>query len=150
MKVSSEGPTKITKTTIDAAWRRRKPDHRLIVRDKECRGLALIINPTTMTWSYAYRPRGIDPATGRRWPNQTITLGNPETHSPDDARAEANRMKGQAAAGSDPAADRKARAEVVRRERSATVARMADAYAVALPRRAKMRGGGVPSPKYVG
>src|SRR5271157_68327 len=126
MKVSSEGPTKITKATIDAAWRRKKADHRLIVRDKECRGLALIVNPTTMTWTYAYRPRGKDAATGRRWPNQTITLGNPETHSPNDARAEANRIKGQAAAGADPAADRKARAEAVRRERSATVARMAE------------------------
>ena len=88
-----------------------KKEHRLIVRDKECRGLALIVNPTTMTWTYAYRPRGKDIATGRRWPNKTITLGNPETHSPDDARAEANRIKGQAAAGADPAADRKARAE---------------------------------------
>jgi len=58
MNVVSEGPTKVTKATIDAAWRRRKPDHRLIVRDKDCRGLALIVNPTTMTWSYAYRPRG--------------------------------------------------------------------------------------------
>src|ERR1039457_2363790 len=105
MQVISEGPTKITKATIDAAWRRRKPDHRLIVRDKDCRGLALIVNPTTMTWSYAYRPRGIDSATGRRWPNQTITLGNPETHSPDDARAEANRLKGQAPAGFDSPAD---------------------------------------------
>jgi len=150
MRVTSEGPTKITKTTIDAAWRRKKPDQRLLVRDKDCRGLALIVNPTTMTWSFAYRPRGSDPTTGRRWPNRSITLGNPETHSPDDARAEANRIKRQAAAGADPAADRKARAEAVRRERSATLTRMAETYAVALPKRAKMRGGGLPSPKYVG
>src|ERR1700678_2582779 len=109
MKVSSEGPTKITKATIDAAWRRKKPDHRLIVRDKDCRGLALIINPTTMTWSYAYRPRGTDLVTGRRWPNRTVTLGNPASHSPDDVRAEANRIKGQAVAGGDPAAEKKAR-----------------------------------------
>ncbi len=95
MRVTSEGPTKITKATIDAAWRRRKPDHRLIVRDKDCRGLALIVNATSMTWSYAYRPRGTDPVTGRRWPNRTVTIGNPATHSPDDARAEANRIKGR-------------------------------------------------------
>ena len=74
----------------------RERDQRLIVRDKDCRGLALIVNPTTMAWGYAYRPRGADPLTGRRWPNRTMTLGNPETHSPDDARAEANRVKGQA------------------------------------------------------
>ena len=82
MRVTSEGPTKITKATIDAAWRRKKPDHRLIVRDKDCRGLALIVNPTTMTWSYAYRPRGTDLVTGRRWPNRTVTLGNPARTRP--------------------------------------------------------------------
>ena len=71
----------------------------LIVRDKDCRGLALIVNVSSMAWSYAYRPRGTDPLTGRRWPNRALTLGNPSTHSPDDARVEANRIKGQAAAG---------------------------------------------------
>ena len=45
MKVSSEGPTKITKATIDAAWRRKKPDHRLIVRDKDCREVCQILAP---------------------------------------------------------------------------------------------------------
>lgn len=149
MRVTSEGPTKITKATIDAAWRRRKPEHRLIVRDKDCRGLALIVNPTVMTWSYAYRPRGADPITGRRWPNRTITLGNPTTHSSDDARAEANRIKGQTAAGADPAADRKAKAETMRRERSATLGRLAETYATVLPTRPKMRGTGNATPGYV-
>src|SRR5271166_2813956 len=115
MRITSEGPIKITKATIEAAWRRKKPDHRLIVRDKDCRGLALIVNPTTMAWSYAYRPRGADPVTGRRWPNRTVTLGNPATHSPEDARAEANRLKGHVASGADPAADRKARATAEQR-----------------------------------
>jgi integrase len=149
MKVSSEGPTKITKATIDAAWRRKKPDHRLIVRDKDCRGLALIINPTTMTWSYAYRPRGTDLVTGRRWPNRTVTLGNPASHSPDDARAEANRIKGQAVAGGDPAAEKKARAADERRKRGSTLQRLLDEYGRILPRRPKMRGTGLPSPEYV-
>ncbi len=149
MRVTSEGPTKITKATIDAAWRRKKPGQRLLLRDKDCRGLALIINSTTMTWSYAYRPRGTDPATGRRWPNQTITLGNPETHSPDDARAAANRIKGQAAAGADPAADRRAKAEALLRDRSATLGRLAETYATVLPARPKMRGTGNASPAYV-
>lgn len=149
MKVSSEGPTKITKATIDAAWRRRLAGQRLIVRDKDCRGLALIVNPTAMAWSYAYRPRGTDPVTGRRWPNRTVTLGNPASHSPDDARAEANRIKGQAAAGADPAAEKKARAEMERRKRGTTLGRLLDGYARALPRRPKMRGAGLPSAAYV-
>jgi integrase len=148
--VTSEGPIKITKATIDAAWRRRKKDHRLIVRDKDCRGLALIMNPSSMRWDYTYRLRGKDPATGRRWPNTSVTIGNPESHSPDDARREANRIKGQAAAGADPAAERKARAEEERRKRGSTLERLAAQYAFALPRRPKMRGGdGLPSPTYV-
>ena len=125
MQVVSEGPTKITKATIDAAWRRRKPDHRLIVRDKDCRGLALIVNATSMAWSYAYRPRGTDPNTGRRWPNRTVSLGNPATHSPDDARAAANRIKGEVVAGADPAVEKKARAEKERRQRGSTLGRLA-------------------------
>ncbi len=149
MRVISEKPTQITKATIDAAWRRRKADQRLIVRDKERRGLALIVNPTGMTWTYAYRPRGTDPLTGRRWPNKTVTLGNPTTHSPDDARTEANRIKGQAAAGADPAAEKKVRAEADRRKRGATLIRLVDEYAHALPKRPKMRGAGLPSPAYV-
>ena len=149
MRVISEDLTKITKGTIDAVWRRRKSDQRLIVRDKDCRGLALIVNPTTMTWSYAYRPRGTDPLKGRRWPNRTITLGNPTTHSPDDARTEANRIKGQAAAGAYPAAEKKARASADQRKRGTTFKRLLDEYKVALPCRPKMRGTGVPSPDYI-
>jgi integrase len=149
MRVISEGPTKITKATIDGAWRRRKADNRLIIRDKDCRGLGLIVSATSMAWSYAYRPRGVDPLTGRRWPNRTITLGNPETHSPDDARSEANRIKGQAAAGGDPAAERRASAAAAQRLRGNTLARLAEQYARALPRRSKMRGSGLPCSAYV-
>jgi integrase len=149
MRVISEGPTKITKATIDGAWRRRKPDNRIIIRDKDCRGLALIVNATSMAWSYAYRSRGTDPLTGHRWPNRTVTLGNPSTHSPDDARIEANKIKGQAATGGDPAAARKAAAEAERRRRGGTLGRLADEYAIALPKRTKMRGGGLPSARYV-
>ena len=149
MHTISEGPTEITKTTIDGVWRRRAAGQRIILRDRDCRGLALIVNQTTMVWSYAYRPRGIDPHSGKRWPNRTVTLGNPETHSPKDARAEANRIKGQAAAGGDPAAEKKARAEAERRQRSNTLLRLVDSYAKALPRRPKMRGAGLPSPAYV-
>jgi len=78
-----------------------------------------------------------------------VTLGNPGSLLVDDARAEANQIKGSAAAGGDPAADRKAKAEADRRKRGATMERLADSYALALPKRAKMRGAGLPSPAYV-
>jgi integrase len=149
MRVTSERPTKITKATVDATWRQRKTDQRAIVRDKECRGLALIVNPTGMTWTFSYRPRGTDPDTGRRWPNRSITLGNPSTHSPDDARAEANRIKGRTAAGEDPSAEKKARAAEEQRKRVAALGRLVQDYGEALPRRQKMRGPGRPSPNYV-
>jgi integrase len=149
MQVISEGPVRITRATIEAAWRRREPDQRLILRDRDCRGLALIINPTTMTWSFAYRPRGTNPLTGQRWPNRAVTLGNPSSLPPDDARAQANTIKGQAAAGADPAAEKKMEAEATRRRRAVTLARLAETYLHSLPKRPKMRGSGAPSPAYV-
>ena len=149
MRVTSEGPLKITKATIDAAWRRRSSDQRLVVRDRECRGLALIVNANSMTWSYAYRPRGIDAATGQRWPNKTITIGNPASHSADHARTEATRLKGQAATGRDPAAERKSRAEEQQRKRGSTIGRLVETYEFFLPKRPKLRGSGLPSTAYV-
>jgi integrase len=149
MRTISEGPTKITKATVESIWRRRKKDDRLIIRDKEARGLALVVNATAMRWEYAYRPRGTDPLTGRRWPNRTVTLGNPETHSPEDARIAANRIKGEAKAGADPAAEKKARAAAQQRQRAATLGRLADEYARALPKRPKLRGAGLPTADYV-
>jgi integrase len=150
MEVRGEGPIKITKATVDAAWRRRTRGVRTMVRDAECRGLALVVNPTGMAWRYDYRPRGLDPRTNKRWPNASVTIGNPTTHSPDDARAEANRFKGRARAGGDPAAERRANAEVSRRARALTLDRLLEEYASAMPRRAKLRGAGLPSPKHVG
>src|SRR5689334_7572356 len=126
MRVVSEGPLRITRATIDGAWKRRAPDTRLIVRDMERRGLALIVNPTAMAWTYAYRPRGLDPSTGKRWPNRTVTLGNPASLSADEARAAANKIKGQATAGADPVAER--RAEVRARSRRKAAGELAEAY----------------------
>ncbi len=149
MQITSES-ARITRSTIEAAWRRRGSDKRLIIRDRECRGLALIVSSTTMRWEFCYRPRGTDGQTGRRWPNRTLTLGNPASASPDDARVAANRLKGVHQTGGDPAAERRARAVAAQRARSATLGRLLEAYEQALPCRPKMRGGsGEPSASYV-
>ncbi len=87
--------------------------------------------------------------TGKRWPNRSVTLGNPSSLSPDNARGETNRIKGRAAAGGDPAAERKAAAEVARRKRGNTLGRLVESYEHALPKRPKMRGAGMPSATYV-
>lgn len=147
-RVVSEGPVRITRTTVDAAWRRRAEGVRIMVRDAECRGLALVVNPTGMTWRFDYRPRGVDAHTGRRWAMQTVTIGNPSTHSPDEARAAANLAKGQAAAGADPAAEKRAAAAAEQRRRALTLGRLLDAYAEVLPGRPKLRGTGLPCERH--
>lgn len=67
MRVLREGPVKITRTTIDNAWRRREQKTRLLIGDFDCRGLALVVNPTGMSWRFDFKPRGIDATTGRRF-----------------------------------------------------------------------------------
>ena len=148
MRVVREGPTRITRTTIDAAWRRRAPESRLVIGDHECRGLALVVNSTAMAWRYDYKPRGLDPITGKRFATRSVTIGNPETHSPDAARTEANRLKGEAKAGKDPAAERKASVASSALKRGRTMGRLVEDYAKALPGRPKLRGAGLVSQKH--
>ena len=128
---SARADQKIIKTTVPAAWKRRAKGQRLILRDKECRGLALVVNPAAMRWEYAYRPRGTDPD-GKRWPNRTVTLGTPDSLSPDAARTEVGKIKGEAMAGRDPVAERKA-AVTARREKAFedafTFGKMVDGWA---------------------
>jgi integrase len=78
-----------------------------------------------------------------------MTIGTPASHSPDDARVAANRIKGKVKAGDDPVAEKKATAAGEQRKRSATVGRLLEAYTRALPSRPKMRGEGVTTPRYI-
>ena len=149
MRVASEGPLRITRATIEKVWRLHKRDERLVVRDSDTPGLALVVNPTGMTWTYSYRPRGTDPRTGKRWSNRSVTIGNPASHDPDAARLEANRLKGEAKTGGDPAEKRKAMLKAEQTKRAATIDRLVEEYEVALPKRRKMRGDGLPSSGYV-
>ena len=149
MQVLREGPVRITKATVEAAWKRRAPARRTVIGDAACRGLALVVNPTGMAWRFDYKPRGTDPTTGKRFPTRSVTIGNPETHSPDAARDAANAVKGQAKAGRDPAAERKAAVAEAAVNRARTLDRLAEDYAKALPGRTKLRGAGTPSADYV-
>jgi integrase len=142
LRVISEGPSKITRATVDAAWRRRVKGQRLVVRDGECRGLALVVNATGMSWVFSYKPRGTNPTTGKRWPSQSITLGDPEHLSPDMAREEAGRQKSTVKAGSDPAAIRKAEIRAKSIDRARTLEKLLADYERALPKRPKLRGAG--------
>jgi len=133
MEKRSEGPVRITETTIEAARRRRKSEMRLTVRDMECRGLALVMNPTGMSWVVSYKPRGLDPSTGKRPATREVAVRSPATHSPEQAGAAAMEMKGDA---------RKGAMEKAANERAATVDRLMDDDAAALPLRPRMQGTG--------
>src|SRR5208282_2762931 len=125
----------------ERAWRKRAKDARHVITDSERPGLALITNATSQTWSYSYKPRGVDPETGKRFNTKTATIGSPATCSPAEARAEANRLKDAVAAGGDPAADRKARTAEAAFQRSATVERAVGDYLATLPTKEKKGGG---------
>jgi integrase len=147
--VVTRAPAKISRSVIEAAWKQRKSDQRLIVRDKDCRGLALIVNAASMVWSYSYRPRGIDPHTGKRWPNRTITIGTPASHTPDAARDAVNRIKGQVHSGQDPVVQKKAKAAAEQRKQGLVLERLLEEYRRALPQRQRMRGHGRLSGPYL-
>ena len=139
-EVIRQGPVKLTKSRVDAAWKARAVRRRVVIGDTECRGLALVVNPTTMTWRFDYKPRGVDPRTGKRFASRSVTIGNPQTHSPDDAREAANKLKGQAKAGADPAVERKAKIASDARNRGHTMCRLLEDYKKALPHRQKLKG----------
>lgn len=149
LQVVSEGPVKITRAIIEAAWKRRASGARLVLRDAECRGLALVVNATAMSWTYSFKPRGNDPITGARFPTKSVTIGGPATHGPEDARIEANRLKDKAKGGTDPAAERRAKQAEDANRRAMTVKRLREAYLAELPTRPKMRGTGLPSATYL-
>lgn len=142
MRVVREGPIKITKATVEAAWRRRSSERRLVLGDAVCRGLALVVNANSMSWVFSYKPRGQDAVTGKRFSSRSVTVGTPESHSPDDARAIAGQLKGQAKAGKDPAEARKAAIAQSAKARAETLNLLIERYAAALPKRPKMRGTG--------
>lgn len=126
MRTISDGPVKITLAAVEGALKRRAIGKRYILRDKACPGLALIVNAGSARWECAYRPRGVDQRTGRRWPNRTVSLGTPESLAPDAARAAASRIKGEVLAGGDPIAERRAAAEARRAVQAEAEARAAE------------------------
>jgi integrase len=141
MNITRNGPIKIGIKDIERAWRSRAKDARHIITDRERPGLALIVNTTSMSWSYSYKPRGADPETGKRFNTKAVTLGSPATLSPDQARAAANRLRDAVTAGGDPAAERKAEIAEAASQRAATVERAVADYLAVLPGKEKKGGG---------
>jgi integrase len=141
MNITREGPTRIGIKDVTRAWKNRAPDARHVIRDSERPGLALITNAASQSWTYSYKPRGVNPATERRFNTNTVNLGSPATLSPVEARAEAGRVRDAVAAGRDPAAERKAAIDTAAAQRASTVQHAAERYLAGLPRREKRKGG---------
>ncbi len=137
LAVKREGPVKITKKTIESYWPRRAAGQRIVIQDNECRGLSLIVNAHSMTWTYSWKPPGVNAETGRRFSSTSLALGNTVTHTPDQARNAANLMKGQAKGGADLAKVRRDNGKALADERTWTVNRLLELYEPAVKARVK-------------
>lgn len=141
--------TRITRATIQQVWKRRSNTERLLIRDTECGGLALIVGARTASWMLSYKPRGNNPETGRRWASRSLIIGTTATLGPEAARAEANRLKRESQDGRDPGEARRKRITVASLARSRTARAVLERYAAAVPHRPKQRGRtGRVSPRY--
>jgi integrase len=143
MKFTAEGPIRIGVKDIMRAWKGRAPDARHVIRDSAHPGLLLVTNAASQMWVREYKPRGVDPVTGKRFGTRTIAIGSPATYSPDQARAEAGRVRDAVTAGNDPAAERKAAIVEAALSRASTVERAIADYLGTLPSKQKKSGGGV-------
>jgi integrase len=139
--ITRETLIKIGVKDITRAWKDRRPGARHIMTDKRCAGLMLITGATSQTWAVEYRPRGVDPVTGGRFPMKSVTIGTPASHSPDEALAKALQAKGSAKIGGDPAAERQAAIVEAATQRASTVERAAARYLEILPTGQKKGGG---------
>jgi hypothetical protein len=101
----------------------------------------LITNAASQMWVREYKPRGVDPETGKRFGTRTVTIGSPATYSPAEARAESGRIRDAVTAGSDPAAERKITIFEAARARAATVERAVADYVATLAAKEKKGGG---------
>lgn len=131
---------RITRATIEAAWKRRSSIERQVIRDTGCGGLALLVGARSASWLLTWKPRGKNPETGKRWATQSLIIGTPQTHGPEAAREAAGRLKLAAHDGRDPAAARKDRIAAASAARARTAGAVLERYATALPKRPKLRG----------
>ena len=127
-------PTKITEATRSALLRRPlKPS---VTRDSEIPGLALHVTSRRSFWALSYQPKGINPATGKRWGGGVrFELGDAMTTTVSAARTAALAAKALVRQGRSPHHEAMASTASVVAQRAVlptTVAEALDAYAGAL------------------
>lgn len=125
---------RLTKAATERAWKGRGAK-RQTLRDDAVKGLALVVNATSASWVFSYKPQGRDDQ-GRRWPTRHMRLGGLDTLDLDAARQLAGTAKLRATAGGDPAPERSAEVarETVARARERTVAEALTEYVAYLDR----------------
>jgi integrase len=101
-KLMFERTTSRINAHILSAALKDRDGRRLTIKDEGTVGLLVVINPTTASWRFSWRPVGIDPATGRRSNEVTVTLGSVETMSLKEARLMAAEAYGMVKRGFDP------------------------------------------------
>ena len=82
----------LTQRLIDAALRGNRTT-KTFLRDSHTRGFQLIVNQHSAAWMFEFRPRGIDPATGRRYGSLHRRIGDLGTHNLVAARLAASRLR---------------------------------------------------------
>ena len=98
---------RIDKRLIEQACGQQKlTNKRVILADTDCKGLRLVINTQSGSWTYAYRKRGIDHG-GVRHPQRTLKLGDLLSLTAAEARLEADKVKALVREGFDPAIERR-------------------------------------------
>jgi integrase len=92
---------KLTQRRIDVAQRgdRSRPK---TLRDHDVRGLRVAVNELSISFIYEYKPRGIDPATGKRYGSRHRWLGDQSTLSLHEARELARDLRRRVQRGGDP------------------------------------------------
>jgi integrase len=130
--------TKITEAVRTVALRR--PLKPVVIRDSEIAGLCLIVTAKRSFWALVYQPRGINPATGKRWGGGTRhEICDAMLMPVSEARATALALKSQVRQGRSPhheAMASRANVEASRAIVPTTAAETLDDYAKALAGRA--------------
>ncbi len=142
---------KLTQRAIDAALRGDRTAAQTL-RDNAFPGFIVEVHRRGVSFSAEVRPRGRDPVTGKRYPNQYPRIGDHHTHSLAEALNAWRALRLRVQQGQNPKADATAAAaqqaaEAIRREaaeHAATAARIAsstrlEAYTVVLTTRGLSR-----------
>ncbi len=113
--------TRLTQRAIDLATAGER-QNRPRLRDHEVPGFQVVLYPHTVAFVFEYKPKGRDPTSGKPFSSRYITIGDDRSHSLDEARDAARKLRQRVRTGGDPKAEDEAVLEAARREQHAAAA----------------------------